>query len=165
MRAKRVLIACTVAALFFPLAAAAEQLAKRGTYSGKYVWSERGMVVPVEKNYLFTNAVNQGLFYNAGGSGFLHAAVVVCTSQGMVQGEQFSFSGNCTATDKEGDKALLKWQCNRQGDRCGGTFDWVGGTGKYAGLRGGNQFDGGQMGEGPLGPVGDSNWKGEWQLP
>src|SRR4051812_39943647 len=118
MRVKLVLTTCTIAALLFPFATGAEQLAKRGTYSGKYVWSEHGMAVPVEKDHLFTDAVNQGLFYNLAGKGFLHAAVVVCTSQGTVQGEQFSFSGNCTATDKEGDKAVLKWQCSRQGDRC-----------------------------------------------
>jgi len=165
MRVKRRLITCAIAALLLPLATAAEPLAKRGTYSGKYVWSERATAVPVEKSYLFTDAVNQGLFFNAAGSGFLHAAVVICTSQGTVQGEQFSFAGNCVATDKEGDKASLKWACSRGGDRCVGTFDWIGGTGKYAGLRGHSQFDGGQVGEGPLGPVGDANWKGEWQLP
>ncbi len=152
-------------ALAVPLTSGAVDLPKRGTYSGKYSWSEHVTVVPVEKDYMFTDAVSQGLFFNAAGSGFLHAAVVSCTSQGVIQNDQFSFSGNCTATDKDGDRALLKWACTRGGDRCVGTFDWIGGTGKYVGIRGRSQFDGGQIGQGPLGAIGDANWKGEWQLP
>ena len=82
-----------------------------------------------------------------------------------LQKDHFSFSGYCTATDKDSDKALLKWTCSRDGDRCVGTFDWIGGTGKYAGMRGRSRFDGGALGQGPLGPIGDANWKGEWELP
>jgi hypothetical protein len=89
----------------------------------------------------------------------------MCGSQGVVQNDQFSFSGYCIATDKEGDKAVLKWACTRGGDRCVGAFDWTGGTGKYVGIRGRSQFDGGQIAEGPLGAIGDSNFKGKWNLP
>jgi hypothetical protein len=106
-----------------------------------------------------------GEFLNSVGSGFLHGAAVVCTSQSRIQSDEFEFSRRCVATDEEGDKALLKWACSRGGDRCVGTFDWNGGTGKYAGMRGRSQFDGGVIGQGPLGSIGDANWKGEWELP
>ena len=74
------------------------------------------------------------------------------------------------AGDKDNDKALLKWSCSngsatKHSDRCEGTFDWIGGTGKYVGLRGHSVFDGAVTAQGPLGSIGDANWKGEWELP
>lgn len=165
MRWKPLWCACAVIGLLVSAAESAEQLAKHGSYAGKLVWFEKGTIMPVEKDYFFKEAPQQGLFLNAAGGGFLHSAVFTCGSQGVVQNDQFSFSGYCIATDKEGDKAVLKWACARGGDRCVGAFDWVGGTGKYAGIRGHSQFDGGQIAEGPLGAIGDSNFKGEWNLP
>jgi hypothetical protein len=165
MNLKTIVSACAVGAILAATAADAQTLAKRGSYAGKFSWSEHATVVPVEKDHMYTDAVNQGQFLNAAGSGFLHGAVVVCTSQGAIHNDQFEFSGRCAATDKDGDKALLKWACSRGGDRCTGTFEWTGGTGKYVGMRGGSQFDGGVIGQGPLGTIGDSNWKGEWELP
>ena len=164
---QRKLLACTCAVmgLLMPAVGSAEQLAKHGSYTGKLVWFEKGTIMPVEKDYFFKEAPQQGLFLNAAGGGFLHSAVFTCGSQGYVQNDQFSFSGYCIATDKEGDKAVFKWACARGGDRCVGGFDWVSGTGKYSGIRGHSQFDAGQIAEGPLGAIGDSNLKGEWNLP
>jgi hypothetical protein len=162
---KPILLACIAIALLAPVVASADQLAKRGSYSGRYLWTERAKVVEVDKGWMFTDAVQQGVFLNSNGSGFLHGATAVCTSQGVIQNDQFWFSGNCAATDKDGDKAVLKWACSKAGNRCAGAFDWMGGTGKYAGMRGQSQFDGGVLGQGPLGTMGDSNWKGEWALP
>jgi len=156
---------CAVIVSLAPAVACGEPVAKRGNYAGKYSFSEHVTVVPVEKDFMFTDAANQGLFSNAAGSGFLHGATIACTSQGIIQNDQFSFSGNCAATDKDGDKAVLKWACAKSGDRCVGTFDWIGGTGKYVGMRGRSQFDGGVVGQGPLGAIGDANWKGVWELP
>jgi len=165
MDLKKIVSACALGALLVPAAADAQPLAKRGSYAGKFIWAEHATVVPIEKDHMYTDAIHQGEFLNAAASGFLHGAAVVCTSQGHIQNDQFEFSGRCVATDKDGDKALLKWTCSRGGDRCVGTFDWNGGTGKYTGMRGRSQFDGGVIGQGPLGSIGDSNWKGEWELP
>lgn len=165
MNLKVIVSACAIGALLAPAAADAEALAKRGSYAGKYLWGEHATAVPIEKDHMYTDAVNQGQFLNAAGNGFLHGAIVVCTSQGRIQNDQFEFSGRCVATDKDGDKALLRWACARGGERCVGAFDWTGGTGKYAGMRGRSQFDGGVVGQGPLGSIGDANWKGDWELP
>lgn len=148
-----------------PLGSNADPLARRGTYSGKFMWTEQAKVVEVDKGWLYTDAVHQGIFLNSSGAGFLHGATAACTSQGTIQNDQFWFTGNCAATDRDGDKAVLKWACSKAGNRCAGTFDWVGGTGKYSGMKGQSQFDGGVLGQGPLGSIGDSNWKGEWSLP
>ena len=165
LKSKSILTACTLIVFLTPAGASADQLAKRGSYSGRFLWTEQAKTVEVDKGWMFTDAVNQGVFLNSAASGFLHGATAVCTSQGVIQSEQFWFSGNCAATDKDGDKAVLKWACSKSGSRCAGTFDWIGGTGKYAGMRGQSQFDGGVLGQGPLGSIGDSNWKGEWALP
>jgi hypothetical protein len=170
MRWKPLWCACAVIGLLLPVGVRADQLPKSGTYSGRYSFSEHANVVPVEKDYLFTDAVNQGTFFNTQGGGFLHLATGACTSQGVIQNGQFAFSGYCAMTDKDNDKALLKWSCNngsatKRSDRCEGTFDWIGGTGKYVGLRGHSVFDGAVTAQGPLGSIGDANWKGEWQLP
>lgn len=154
-----------VMAVLVTTSANADQLPRRGSYAGKYTWTEQAKATEVDKGWMFTDAINQGVFINASGSGFLHGATVVCTSQGVIQDDQFRFSGNCAATDKDGDKAALKWACAKAGNRCAGSFEWISGTGKYVGLRGQSQFDGGVVGQGPLGPIEDSNWKGEWSLP
>ena len=160
----RMWVGCVAMTLLLPAIGSADQLAKKGSYSGKYFWSEHVNVFEIEKDHMYMNGVQQGVFFNNAGSGFLHAAVVACASQGIVKKDQYSFAGYCHLTDKDGDKALLQWACAQGGDRCVGTFDWIGGTGKYAGMRGRSQFDGGEIGSGPLGNIGDSNWKGEWQL-
>ncbi|MFO1352064.1 MAG: hypothetical protein U1F68_15860 [Gammaproteobacteria bacterium] len=164
---KKILTGCAVA-LFLPVIGGAEPLAKTGTYSGKFLWSEHDSIIEIEKDHMYLVGVQQGVFLNDAGSGFLHRAVGVCSVQGMIEKDKFTFSGYCHATDKDGDKAILQWACPppQSGDRCVGTFDWIGGTGKYAGIQGRSQFDGVNIGKGPLGDdVGDSNWKGEWKLP
>ena len=41
-------------------------------------------------------------------------------------------------------------------------FEWVGGTGKYTGIKGTHTLNGGFIG---AGPQGYALWKGEWRLP
>jgi len=145
---------------------ASAQLAKSGTYSGVFGFYEQPWTaVPIDKERLIISSMPQGPFINDQGSGFLHLASVVCVGQGIVEQGKFAFNGHCTATDKDGDKAALAWRCAESGGRCVGTFDWVGGTGKYTGIKGHSQFHGGGIGQGAPGPIGYAVWKGEWQLP
>ena len=65
MRWKPLWSACTVIGLVVPAAGSAEQLAKHGSYAGKIVWFEKGTIMPVEKDYFFKEAPQQGLFLNA----------------------------------------------------------------------------------------------------
>ncbi len=72
-------------------------------------------------------------------------------------------SGNCAATDKDGDKAMWNWKCTAcPGQGRAGEFRFTGGSGKYAGLKGrGTYQETNVLGTGN----GWSELKGEWALP
>jgi hypothetical protein len=145
---------------------ASAQLAKRGTYSGKFAYYDHNVtVIPIEQDRLLYTGTGQGAFLNDAGGGFLHLAVVSCPGRGLVDKGRLEFGGYCMATDKDGDKAVLKWSCTDGGGRCTGSFDWVLGTGKYAGIKGRSSFDAGPLGQAASGPVGYANWRGDWELP
>ena len=160
---KRMLTFCTAAAVLVPIGASAEQLAKRGTYSGIYGWFFTGRNVEVEKDRGLWGGTATGAFRNDSGGGFLHTAEVVCTSAGEFRKDAVIHDGgDCVATDKDGDKAVFTWKCTQCPEV--GEFEWTGGTGKYAGLKGHNTFRQTNAG-GPDAVSGWSTWKGEWTLP
>jgi hypothetical protein len=72
-------------------------------------------------------------------------------------------SGDCAATDKDGDKAMWNWKCTAcPGQGWAGEFRFTGGTGKYAGLKGrGTYQETNVLGTGN----GWSVLKGDWELP
>jgi hypothetical protein len=144
-------------------AAAQAQIAKSGTYSGWFGWHSLGETTQLQGGDLSWIGQFNGAFRNDAGSGFLHNTSVICPGAlAVVGGEQY-FQGNCILTDQDGDKAVLIWNCqmNAQG-RCPGPLQWVGGTGKYKGIRGTGSFDGGFVFKGPQRY---SFWKGDRQLP
>jgi hypothetical protein len=49
-------------------------------------------------------------------------------------------AGICIVKDTDGDQAYSTWQCEGDVATCSGTFDYVGGTGKYKGINGHNTF-------------------------
>jgi hypothetical protein len=96
----------------------AQQLQKRGTYSGKFAFfDDNGTATTIDKDRLIWHAIGQGLFFNDAGSGFLHEAIVVCPGRGLIDKGVVSFSGYCTATDKDGDNAVLEWRCEKSSGR------------------------------------------------
>jgi hypothetical protein len=71
-----------------------------------------------------------------------------------------TFQGYCTFTDKDGDKALMRWQCRNPEvgvSRCEGDFQWMGGSGKYTGLTGDNALNSGGV---PKTAAGWAVWEG-----
>jgi hypothetical protein len=141
----------------------AAELPKRGSYQGVFAWHATGQPVEVEKDHVLWGDKATGSFRNDAGDGFLHAAVVVCTAAGeFKQGKVIHDSGNCVATDKDGDKAVLTWKCTScPSETQTGEFQWTGGTGKYAGLKGRTTYQQTNVGPG----IGWSVWKGEWERP
>ena len=109
--------------------------------------------------------LERGPFINDAGNGFLHMAVVVCPGRGFIDNGRVEFSGYCSATDKDGDKAVLKWSCAATNGPCAGAFDFIAGTGKYQGIRGRASFEAVGLGQAATGPVGYANWKGDYELP
>jgi hypothetical protein len=116
------------------------QLAKRGTYTSHFTWQAVTKASEIDKDHTFVSGEWVGINFNDASQGFLHAVAGVCPGSGDIVKRVATFSGYCTFTDKDGDKAFSRWQC-RNPDvgvrRCEGDFQWMGGTGKYTGLTGG----------------------------
>jgi hypothetical protein len=135
------------------------QLPKRGTYSATYAWHFTGPIIEIEKDHVVWGGTETGAFRNDAGSGFFHAAIVVCTAAGeWKKGDVVKDGGDCVITDKDGDKAVMAFKYTGSG---GGETQWTGGTGKYTGLKGRGTYQQTVAGMG----IGWSVWKGEWELP
>src|SRR5437867_2016424 len=147
--------------LFQPYGMNAEaQLAKQGTYSGKFGWYAVGKGFEIEKGHEFWVGEFSGTFFNDAGEGFMHETSWVCPGvNDVINGVSQVSHGYCVITDKDGDKAFLVWKAGKGFE---GDFQWTGGTGKYTGITGNNAFT--ALLIGPT-PSGYSLWKGEWKLP
>lgn len=142
----------------------AQGLAKRGSFSGVFGWHiSSGDTLQVDKEHLVWGGVASGAFRNDAGSGFLHSSVTACTFGGELRKEGVTRNGgDCVATDPDGDKAAMAWKCTVC--PATGEFQWTGGTGKYAGIKGRGTYV--QTNAGPPGSSGGwSAWKGQWELP
>lgn len=111
------------AALAMPVASSAAELAKRGSYSGVFGWHFVGEADGVQGSMIW-GGVATGTFRNDAGSGFLHAALVKCTSAGTF-GKDWAprDGGECVATDSDGDKLFLTWKCSECPGK--GEFQWL----------------------------------------
>ena len=144
--------------------AQAEALPKKGSFSGVFSWYvSSGETLEVAKDQLAWGGVASGAFKNDAGNGFLHSAAAACTFSGGFKKDAVTHNGgDCVATDPEGDKIAMAWKCTT----CptAGDFQWTGGTGKYAGIKGRGTYT--QVDAGPPGgKSGWSTWKGQWELP
>lgn len=145
-------------------AAAADPLPRRGDLSGTFNWYiSSGQNLVVDKDHIIWGGVASGPFLNHAGGGFLHGAAAACTFSGEFRKDAVTHnSGDCVATDADGDKITLFWKCTA----CPGAGDMrlTSGTGKYAGIRGSGTFQ--QNDAGPPGSsMGWSVWKVKWELP
>lgn len=123
--------------------AVAAELPKKGEIAGKFGWYGNGKVYELEKGHVAFVGEFSGPFIADASSGFMHGATVVCFGVNDVFFDKDSASqGWCVATDVDGDKAYSTWS-NRGSalNRPGGDNRWIGGTGKYSGIRGTNKFD------------------------
>lgn len=137
------------------------QLEKQGTYTSQFGWYASGKTYEVEKDHALFVGEFSGTNFNDAGRGFGHLVSVVCPGINDINKGAQTAHGYCTLTDHGGDKLFAVWKC--QGSPCcDGDFQWIGGTGKYAGISGANAFY-----AVTLVPTlsGYSIWKGEWKLP
>jgi len=164
MKARSVWMMMLAFALVLFLGANAEaQIPKQGTYTGWFGWHSFGQATDLGKGNLYWVGEFSGALANSAGSGFLHNTAIRCPGATVVVDGHAYYKGNCIVTDQDADSAFLVWDCDAKvGARCDGPMEWVGGTGKYKGIRGKHTFNGGFVG---AGPEGYSVWKGEWRLP
>jgi len=146
--------------------ATAQQPAKSGKYTGKYVAHVRPSTVQtyeLEKGHVFVLEANHGVFLNDVAGGFLDKTEVICPIVNDVVNGAEAGHGYCTMTDKDGDKAILAWRGKSTAPGSyAGTFEWTGGTGKFLGLQGNNSWHGDVIGKTGALVVA---WEGEWRLP
>jgi hypothetical protein len=165
MRTKRVYRMLATVVIMLVLAAHAEaQLAKQGTYTGKFGWYGIGKTFEMEKDHLLFVGEFNGSMFNDSGSGFLHGTSFVCPGMNdVLQGLSLASQGYCVATDKDGDKAFLTWKGRKmtEPNRVAGDYQWTGGTGKYLSVTGNNTFEAVFI----TPTAGYSALKGGWKLP
>ena len=82
----------------------------------------------------------------------------------VLDGQQGRADGYCVVTDKDGDKIYSVWSCKGPfPGPCDGDNKFTGGTGKYAGITGGNRFQG--VTTAPTSSGYSLFMNGTWQLP
>ena len=72
----------------------------------------------------------------------LNAATLVCpaTIETNLTTLYQSGHGRCILTDKDDNKVFAKWTCYGNPSNCKGAFTFTGGTGKFKGISGINEF-------------------------
>lgn len=116
----------------------ADVQAEEGTYKAYYGWHAVGEMTDKEGGAKNFTGTLHGTSFNEGG--FAHLFSVVCPISNDIDAEGvMSASGTCKMTDVEGNTMDLTWSC-KGAPKCEGTFTYTGGTGKYQGISGENNF-------------------------
>jgi hypothetical protein len=113
--------------------------------TGEFGWFGVGKAYEIEKGHFYWVGEFSGTFFNDKGKGSLfHRAGVKCPAffDADFNNKKSKAGGYCIISDKEGDQVYCTWQ--NQGDTATspGTFQFVGGTGKYQGITGSYTFVG-----------------------
>ena len=112
--------------------------AEEGEYTAYYGWNAVGNLEELDGGAKKFTGTLHGTSFNVDGFGHLFSVVCPITNDISAEGVMDA-SGTCKMTDVEGNTIDLKWSC-KGGPKCEGTFDFTGGTGKYAGTSGKNDF-------------------------
>ena len=119
----------------FGASALAGELPKQGTYSTTWTFSGPYTLLEVgEDEWAWISNFTLVIWNNAG-EGFLHDMTGDCIEIG---GPDRQTSGYCTYTDADGNKIFEAYTEEEEGK---GTATYRGGTGKYAGLQGGGEYE------------------------
>lgn len=116
--------------------------AVENTVKAMATWQAQGLVAQVDKDQALMVGALAGALFIDGGHGELDASALLCPgtielnlNTGVRNGQ-----GRCIITDKAGDKIYAKWTCRGNEKGCKGPFNLVGGTGKFMGISGDNNF-------------------------
>ena len=116
----------------FGAGALAQELPKQGTYSTTWVFS--GPYTVIELGDQWAGMAHFALVvWNDAGEGVLHDMAGDCVGMGLGT----AWSGYCSYEDADGDKIFDHWiDVDEQGTRT-----LLGGTGKYEGIQGTNEYE------------------------
>ncbi|MFQ5961508.1 MAG: hypothetical protein ACE5MG_08920 [Candidatus Methylomirabilales bacterium] len=122
--------------------AVAADLAREGSYSIRFAWSGAFDALEVGENHLVFVYTLQGVVTNNAGEGIFHNMSANCIGMGSSLDGAENNSGNCVYTDADGDKIFDEWEDEGTfGVGAKGSATLIGGTGKYAGISGGGQYE------------------------
>lgn len=150
-RLKNVYSRCSIiaAAAFILAALSGVTHAQDWKVKGQFGWFGTGKAYQIEKGHFYWVGEFSGTFFNDKGAGSLfHLAGVKCPAHLDLDmnNKRSTAGGYCIITDLDGDQAYLVWEnintTTGPGSRGPGTFEYTGGTGKYAGISGKNKFVG-----------------------
>jgi hypothetical protein len=129
-------------ACLLPVVAAAEEFPKQGTanYTIYSVLVASQKITPGKDNNFITRELN-GVIHNDDGKDLFNNMGIRCLSSSSTTNGDISARGACIAVDKDGDQLFTNFESKgRVAGGYGGTDQFIGGTGKYAGITGKSDF-------------------------
>jgi hypothetical protein len=118
-----------------------EEMAKEGSQKGKNYFTGTSKVLAMGQEYLQMNYEGSGVSVNDSGKGFMHLAAIYAIGAIQAVNGVFEETGFMVMTATDGDKTYATYNVSGTfGKPANGTWTWVGGTGKYAGIEGSGEF-------------------------
>ena len=123
----------------FGASALAGELPKQGTHSLTWTFSGPYTAIEIGEDQWAWSSTYTLIIWNDAGEGFFHDMSGICVGMGSEEPEApFTDSGYCSYVDADGDKIFTHWY-ETEADK--GTQILLGGTGKYAGVQGGDTYE------------------------
>ena len=133
-----VILSLSIWGLLEPTAQAQES----GSLKGVAVFEGEGMLFQLEDPQVYFVGGYVGVMVVGNDKEALNAATMICpaTIETNLETLVQSGHGRCILTDKDDNKVFAKWTCYGNPAHCKGAFTFTGGTGKFKGISGINEF-------------------------
>lgn len=116
------------------------EIPKSDSYSMPLGLAASGKLMELGKGHLFWSGEFKGAGQNLQGA-FMKYHAWDCSGSNDILDGTASIAGFCRVTDQDGDVAIVKYAGRfAAGGPMSGKGNWIGGTGKYTGIRGGHSF-------------------------
>jgi hypothetical protein len=122
-------------------AATAQNLPKSGTINIHTGWRASGDTVTVAENHMQGHGTVSGSAFNENGSGPLHLGPANCFYSFFLVDGSSKAKGYCAFGDRDGDRLFTDWEGIDGAGGAKGINTIIGGTGKYAGIKGSGQYN------------------------
>lgn len=126
----------------FACLGATAQAQESGPLKGAATFEGEGMLFLLEDQQVYFVGGYVGVMVVGNDKEALNAATMICPATietNLATGVQ-SGHGRCILTDKDKNKVFAKWTCYGNPNHCKGAFTFTGGTGKFTGISGINEF-------------------------
>ena len=109
---------------------------------GVAAWEGQGMLFQLEEEQLYLVGAFVGIMVGGNDKEQLNAATMTCpaTIETNLATMYQTGHGRCILIDKDDNKVFAKWACTGTPKNCKGNFTFTGGTGKFKGISGINEF-------------------------